>query len=221
MIFPHKVVKFEDVMKDKERFLKLFSEGDQNLRDLLEYCFDNEINTRGCCKGHSYRKDSYPFIAFDISENNINHARNIFNNLEKNGLVFSFDIGSKLLGPTMYVKCLDAERTDFFIDMKESLKNDNLKQPKLFLRRSFELFKDTNILDFNLEDGVLSFNFIFYKNPNKVDLLITTDIKKLQERIKRTKAKKVSKNDKTVVYEINNEETFLDLCDHIEELKDK
>ena len=216
MIFPHKVVKFEDVMKDKQRFLKLFSEGDDNLKETLEYCFDNNISTRGCCKGHSYRKDSYPFIAFDISEDNYDHIRNLFNNLEKDGLVFSFDIGSKLLGPTMYVKCLDEEKKTFFNEVTKSLKERNLMQPKMFLRRSFELFVNSNIKDFGVEDGTLSFNFIFYKNPNKVDLLITTDIKDLQKGINKTKAKKISKNDSTIVYEVNEEETFLDICDIIE-----
>ncbi len=219
MIFPHKVVKFEDVLKDKERFLKLFSEGDENLRELLDYCFDNDINTRGCCKGHDYRKDSYPFIAFDIADYNSKHARNIFNNLDKQGLVFSFDIGSKLLGPTMYIKNLDKDRENFFIDIKESLDHNDLKQAKMFLRRSFELLEDTNIMDFNLEEGILSFNFIFYKNPNKVDLLLTTNIKSLQKKIRKTNAKKVSKNEDTIVFEVNDEETFLDICDYIDEEK--
>ena len=39
-----------------------FSEGNENLRKLLMYCFENNIKTSGCCSGHNGKTRPYILI---------------------------------------------------------------------------------------------------------------------------------------------------------------
>lgn len=70
-----------------------FSEGNEELRELLLYCFQNGIQTRGCCAGHE-REDgerTMPYIGFNFNEQNKEAIINMLKNLmSEKGLVFSF-----------------------------------------------------------------------------------------------------------------------------------
>jgi len=46
------VVTFEDIKEDPESFASIFCEGSVALRNLLLDLWENNIETRGCCKGH-------------------------------------------------------------------------------------------------------------------------------------------------------------------------
>ena len=54
-----------------EKAARDFSEGNENLRQLILYCLQNNINTIGCCPGATAesRKDM-PYLMFEFSENN-------------------------------------------------------------------------------------------------------------------------------------------------------
>lgn len=49
---------------------KFFAEGNQELEDLLLYCWDMGIETLACCAGHLPKEDSTPYINFNIDKKN-------------------------------------------------------------------------------------------------------------------------------------------------------
>ena len=53
-----------------------YSEGNESLCKLLEFCFSNRIWTTACCKGHSDRNDKYGFVTFNLDYRN---TRTFFN----------------------------------------------------------------------------------------------------------------------------------------------
>ena len=63
---------FEEAAKD-------FSEGNEGLRKLLMYCFENNIKTIGCCSGHN--GETTPYIAFELSDQNMQAILKILKNL--------------------------------------------------------------------------------------------------------------------------------------------
>lgn len=70
-----------------------FSEGNEELRELLLYCFQNGIQTRGCCAGHE-REDgerTMPYIGFNFNEQNKEAIINMLKNLmSEKGLSLNF-----------------------------------------------------------------------------------------------------------------------------------
>lgn len=48
-----------------------FSEGNEALKELLMFCFENDIKTTSCCSGHNGQKR--PYIQFEFDDNNMNH----------------------------------------------------------------------------------------------------------------------------------------------------
>ena len=63
-----------------EQAARDFSEGNENLRKLLMYCFKNNIKTKACCSGHNGKYD--PYILFDINDNNLNQILKILKYLK-------------------------------------------------------------------------------------------------------------------------------------------
>ena len=56
---------YGDIPKDEiEKYASVFGEGSKELTDLLRYCFQNDIKTLACCKGHEDRKECDPYIVF-------------------------------------------------------------------------------------------------------------------------------------------------------------
>lgn len=53
-----------------EQAARDFSEGNESLKKLLLYCFENGIQTRACCAGHEDKKQS-PYITFEFNEKNL------------------------------------------------------------------------------------------------------------------------------------------------------
>lgn len=46
-----------------------FSEGNEYLKKLLTFCFENDIKTTGCCAGHKGKQE--PYIQFEFNDKNI------------------------------------------------------------------------------------------------------------------------------------------------------
>lgn len=46
-----------------------FSEGNENLKELLMFCFENGIKTTSCCSGHNGEKR--PYVQFELNEQNM------------------------------------------------------------------------------------------------------------------------------------------------------
>lgn len=59
-----KHLEFEEVLKDKGHYAKIFSEGSSTLEKLLMRCFDEHIETYMCCIGHE--EGDAPFIMLYI-----------------------------------------------------------------------------------------------------------------------------------------------------------
>lgn len=57
-----------------------FSEGNEGLRKLLMYCFENDIQTIGCCSGHN--GESTPYIAFELNDQNMQPILKMLKNLK-------------------------------------------------------------------------------------------------------------------------------------------
>lgn len=58
---------FEWIKKRKEGFAELFSEGSPNLKKLLLFLWENNIETIGCCAGHYNERRfdlNFPYIGF-------------------------------------------------------------------------------------------------------------------------------------------------------------
>ena len=65
------VLEYNDFIHDKKEAAKQFAEGSKDLEDLLNYCFNNGIITKACCKGHHTKDElSLPYIAFSFCKNN-------------------------------------------------------------------------------------------------------------------------------------------------------
>ena len=68
---------FEEVLKDKEKYVEIFSEGNRQLKELLLLCFDNGIETNLCCAGHG--EDEIGYIKFNASKNKKSHINALIN----------------------------------------------------------------------------------------------------------------------------------------------
>lgn len=79
-----RITSFDEV---KEAALA-YSEGNESLRELLEFCFSNDIWTIACCKGHSNRDDKSGFVTFNLDYQN---TRDFFNFLVKKLLSSNLD----------------------------------------------------------------------------------------------------------------------------------
>ncbi|MFA5408448.1 MAG: hypothetical protein WC343_06725 [Bacilli bacterium] len=54
-----------EILKNKEYYAQLFSEGDKMLEKILLYCFDNKIETYMCCAGH-FDEEKPAFFVMNI-----------------------------------------------------------------------------------------------------------------------------------------------------------
>ena len=78
-----KCYSYDEINKD---LLKEFSEGSEALESLLNYCYENKIETRACCIGHKERGvHSKPYICFIIPQEQEYIIENIINNLFSKG----------------------------------------------------------------------------------------------------------------------------------------
>ena len=65
-----------------------FSEGNEALKKLLEYCFENGIKTQACCSGHEGKK--MPYIQFELDENNMGAILKMLKHLSLGDIITNF-----------------------------------------------------------------------------------------------------------------------------------
>ena len=104
-----------------------FSEGNKGLRELLMYCFENDIKTIGCCSGHN--GETTPYIAFELSDQNMQPILKMLKNInvtnafecliltKQPGVVSNFAIHMK-------DHTLDQEATDAFERVLRALQDE-------------------------------------------------------------------------------------------------
>ncbi len=76
-----KHLKFEDALKDKNYFAKLFSEENPELEKLLLNLWDKNIETYMCCTGHNYGDAAYimMYLPLDEKETIYNIINSVYN----------------------------------------------------------------------------------------------------------------------------------------------
>ena len=108
-----------------------FSEGNEELRQLLIYCFENGIKTRACCAGHDHGdRKTNPYINFEFEESNMNAIASIIKSMiEEKGI--SIDISKYPGGISSFqIDFLDGEAK--FTKILEACKNrENIKEEDL------------------------------------------------------------------------------------------
>lgn len=73
-------IPMSEVIKNKNYYAKLFSEGNKLLEKLLKYCFNNGIDTYMCSAGEEGENDA-PFFALHVSFENKELIYNILNSV--------------------------------------------------------------------------------------------------------------------------------------------
>ena len=91
-----------------EQAARDFSEGNEDLRKLLLYCFQNNLETKACCAGHPERFDGVngtPYILFEYNENSSQAILSIIKKLIKQkGVELSLDNTNELFGKSFRVR---------------------------------------------------------------------------------------------------------------------
>ena len=81
---------------DKD-LLRQFSEGSAALESLLNFCYQNQVETKACCAGHEKEgTHKTPYIAFVVPQSQNYVFENMFNDIFQNsefGKCINFEIG--------------------------------------------------------------------------------------------------------------------------------
>ncbi|MDO4996312.1 MAG: hypothetical protein Q4E69_03960 [Bacilli bacterium] len=152
------------------------SEGNDDLRKLLLNCWNNNIKTFSCCKGHD---EYYPQFAFELDTNqSITLANALLNHQDD----FTFCINSQNFGLfedklaqtlTFSVGDINAKSknsTDLFtkinnIIMYNDFKNEELNELLVHALNIDKLFKNTHIsATLTIQDNNLNLNIRNYEN---------------------------------------------------------
>ena len=158
------LVPFEEVLKDKEYYIELFSEGNDGLRDLLRYCFDNNITTLSCCG------DDTPMVVFIINDQNRAILEHLYSSLKdlpskdqekiEASLCYSNVNDKELLA--LYLPSSD-ESVKYFKLVTAILKEKELQRDEAFdlsLALSYRLAK--YVFDNNISRGYTHIDGEFY-----------------------------------------------------------
>jgi hypothetical protein len=80
-------LEFKKALSNKTYFATLFAEGSESLKELLLYCFNNNIVVNSCCCGHF---DNYSYnhkigyVNFDVTNNNDAVINSVINSIYYN-----------------------------------------------------------------------------------------------------------------------------------------
>lgn len=80
-------IDFNEIIKNKEKYAKVFSEGSKELEKTLLSLWNKGIETKGCCKGHDDKK-SKQYIGISLDKN-LDMVVHLLSSLDKNNLHIS------------------------------------------------------------------------------------------------------------------------------------
>ena len=155
------LIPFDEVLKNKDKYIEMFSEGNIGLSNLLNYCFYNNIETLSCCG------DSYPQIVFIITEENRNIMENLYGTISK----LPDEDRQNIDATVCYSKCNDKELLDININttIEESIKYFNLitnilKQKQLIKSESFDLSLALShkLSEFVYDNDIKNESYLYY-----------------------------------------------------------
>lgn len=150
----------EEILKDKERFAKEFSEGNPMLEQILLFCFNNGIETFGCCAGHLKSNGTTsmsPYIAMKKDETSEAFISNLISKLkDENEISLGMQNVLNRISFTMHFGHNDS---DYFwgkiLEVLESTKQDEREKYEAEIPKPFS--KLQNFLD---ENGDTGFTYI-------------------------------------------------------------
>lgn len=161
---------------DREILANNLAEGNKDLKSLLLNCWNNNVKTFSCCKGHD---TIYPQFAFEL---NTNQAMTLANALLNHQDDFTFCINSQNYGIfedklaqtlTFSVSDINAKskmNTDLFtkinnIILYDDFKNEELNELLVHALNIDKLFKNTHIsATLTIQDNNLNLNLLNYEN---------------------------------------------------------
>ena len=83
----YEVKDFSEILKNKKKYAKEFSEGDSSLENVLKLLWNESFETIGCCAGHPDKKMK-PYVGIKIK--NAKKTIDILSSLDKNDIHITF-----------------------------------------------------------------------------------------------------------------------------------
>ena len=155
-----------DLIQQKEKFAKMFSEGNNNLEICLLKLWNNNIYTIGCCAGHS---EKVPYIGIDLNNSNINNVITLLNNLKKDNIKLTFT--SNTITHYVGIKGIDINDKTIFNNITDSINN---------ISKSDEFKEQINeILNWN--NGYINYQYIYKNNILVSKYCATNNSDKIKE----------------------------------------
>lgn len=142
---------FAEVLKDKNKYVEIFSEGDKHLKKLLKFCFDNNIETNLCCKGHSEEQPMY--IKFNINRNKLDNLYRIIKAAVNNSsVVLEFCKRANDDYASLWLVAYDFSKTEkIFNDLYHELKqHKQIRGINLNLKHLLTVVKNFNYPNYDL-----------------------------------------------------------------------
>ncbi len=112
--FTSKILTQEEIDKNQLEYAEKFSEGDQDLKELLIWCWQNNLSTNGCCAGHQ----DAGYISFNFEANNFD----LF--------IYFYECFKSKIGYDMYL----SSKNHFEIYLKGTKEQTNFKEILMLLK---------------------------------------------------------------------------------------
>lgn len=156
-------VDFDEILKDVDRYAKIFSENEIKLEETLKLLWKNGYETIGCCKGH--KKES-AYIGFSIKDTE--KIINLLSSLEKKNIIISF---LKFNG-SINCSIKSYNKSDIFTNISNSINQKNSDNKIKEILNKLEKIETNDFINIHL----------YYKDSSKPDIYLnTTNLKLINE----------------------------------------
>ncbi len=179
--------KFEEILKNKEKYAEQFNEGNKDLYKLLLELWNRNIETVGCCTGHN---KTQAYIAFSL-ENDYNKILNLLSSIPKEKIRIGF-VKQETRGKSgcVGIHTLDKEYNKTFF--KEIIEILDKKEKDDFLEKVMNY-----IIKLKIGEDYINIR-IFYKNKTRKIRIVTTSPDKILILPKDAKLKYYTKGSFTI-----------------------
>ena len=157
-----KKILFEDILNNKDKYSKEFSESEPLLEEVLKLLWNNNIETIGCCKGHDNYKQ---YIGFRLD--NIDKIIKLLSSLDKKQIQISF----VKLNNKINVSIRKYGDIDIYNNIKNALNKDF--EDSYIKNIITKLLNNTSKEYFNIH--------LYYKDNVVSEYLNTTDLDLIKE----------------------------------------
>lgn len=130
-----------------------FSEGNEILKELLKFCFENNIKTTSCCSGHNGNKR--PYVQFEFDDNNMKAILKMLKQLSLDDAISNFAFTKQPGVTSSFLVSMENDKyNEGFEQILEALKCekeieiDDIEQRRQLIVKSM---KNHNVLNSYLE----------------------------------------------------------------------